>query len=139
MDVVYFSNMIRRFSFPEIYPVSGLFSGYFPDIFRIFIKSSEFFTEWMVYFSHMIWWVSFQEIYPVFRFFPDFRIFQQFLSFLHRMDGFLLPYDMMIFFSGNISSLRIFFRIFFQIFIIFLSYFQIYSFIIVYSAHKVGL
>ena len=49
--------------------------------------------------------------------------------FLHRLDGIPHTYDMMIFFSGNLSGF----------FSGFSSYLQIYSFVIVYSAHEVGL
>ena len=40
---------------------SGNLSGFqiFSGFFRIFIKSSDFFTEWMVYFYYMIFWFSF--------------------------------------------------------------------------------
>ena len=60
------------------------FSRFFPDFFRIFIKSSDFFTKWMVYFWNIIWGFPFLEMYPDFSGFskiiPGFFRSQHFIS-----------------------------------------------------------
>ena len=68
----FFSNLqsslvLTLYSFPDCFPVSGFF--------WIFIKSSDFFTEWIASFSHVIKQFSFPEIYPVSGFFLDFSGF----------------------------------------------------------------
>ena len=79
--------------------------------FRIFIKSSDFFLEWMVYFWQMIRWFYFSEIYQVSKFFPGFfPDFHQIFIFLHSKYGLLLIYDMIIFLYGNSSGFQNFFR-----------------------------
>ena len=76
-----FSNLQISLVWSTFLPImdSLLMMIFFPDFFldfsryfRIFIKSSDFFTEWIVSFSHMIWWFSLWKIHPVSGFFPDF-------------------------------------------------------------------
>ena len=111
--------------------LSGYLSGFriFSGFFRIFIKCSDFsLNSW---FNSHKWYDNF--IFRKFIRFPDFSgfllIFVKSSEFLHRMNGLLLTYDMRILFFGNLSGFRIFSGSW--------SYLQIYSFIIVYSAHEV--
>ena len=75
------------------------------QIFRIFIKSSYFFTELKVYISLLILQFRFPKTYLVTKFFPDFfpdfcLDFHQILRFLHRINCLLFSYDMIIWFQS---------------------------------------
>ena len=100
--MVYFSNIIWWFSFPEISPVSGFFSG--------FSSKFQISDDWMiVYLSDMIRWFSFPEIYPVSGSFPNFfQTFFKSLDFSWLNDSLLVKYDMMLLFPRNLSGIRIF-------------------------------
>ena len=83
--MVYFSHMIWWFSFPDIYPVSGFFPGFF----RIFIKCSDIFIEWMVYCTSHIW-LFFSGKLSGFRiFFSDFSAFSSYL----QIHSFIIVYS----------------------------------------------
>ena len=148
--MVYFSDIIWWFSFPEIYPVSGFF--------RISFKSSDFSSlnaSLLIKYDIMVF-------FPVN--FPDFRIFLNFPGFssslhismflaifLQITDSLFIKYDM-IFFSGSYPvfgfSLVFFWILWFWLtrikWIFFGFYRDFYTFkpfifIKVYSAHEVGL
>ena len=67
-----FTFLHRMYDLLLTYDMMISFSGYFSGFFQIFIKSSGFFTEWVVYFSCMVWWFCFSKIYLVFRIFSGF-------------------------------------------------------------------
>ena len=76
--MLYFSNMIWWFFIPEIYPVSG----FFPEFFRIFIKSSNFFIyAIIILFGNLSGFWILPGFFPdFFCFFPDFLNFSGFSS-----------------------------------------------------------
>ena len=124
--MVYFSNMMRWFYFPEIYPVSG----FFPDISGFLLNfqiSSQ--NEWVT--SH-IWYdeflfrkfIRFLDFFPDFPDFPDFSIILK-LSLKNGCIPSHLWYDDFLFWKY--FEVPDFFRIFFKILIIFSHSFFYYS------------
>ena len=96
--IVYLSNMIWWFCFPEIYPVSG----FFPKFSRVSSNFNGLNDSLLIAYDLMIF---FPGNVSGFRIFPGFfRIFfksSDFSIFLQIIDTLFINYDMIIFFSGN--------------------------------------
>ena len=94
--IVYWSNMIWKCSFPEIYPVSRFFPG-----FSGFNSNLQILVDWMiVYWSNMIFF-SFREIYLISRFYRALFKSSDLDGFNHiSSNNLFIKYDIIIFFSG---------------------------------------
>ena len=98
---VYFSNMIWSFSYPEFYPVFGLFS----EFFRIFLNGFYCISSQNWWFTSQIWYVNllirnfirFPDFYPDFSgLSSNLHILLGLTIFLQRIDGLLLKFDTVV-------------------------------------------